>query len=171
MLKGVGVFLILMGCSGLGWYTVSRYTTRIHMLSEFEQVLQFLYGEIEYSGSDIIELMDKLALRSGHFRQLFGNMGEDLRKYAGQGFFYYWEKRLKEVEGIGSLKYEEMELLLAVGENIGNTDRQTQLHTLEIFQGRLHERLRQARADYREQAKVSIVVGVTAGLFLALLLI
>lgn len=171
MLKCVGFFLILMGCSGLGWYTVTRYTTRICILSEFEQVLQFLYGEIEYSGSDIIELMDKLALRSGYFKQFFGDMGEDLREYAGQGFFYYWQKRFKEIEGISSLKHEEVELFLAVGENIGNTDRQTQLHTLEIFQGRLQERLRQARADYREQAKVSIVVGVTAGLFLALLLI
>lgn len=171
MLKGLGILLIFLGCSGLGWYAVSRYTTRIRILSELEQALQFLYGEIEYSGSDIIELLDKLALRGGYFEQLWTEMGKSLRSYDGQGFFYHWKEWLQVVVGIESLKGEDMELLLSIGENIGNTDRQTQLHTLHIFQERLHGILIQARQDYRERAKVSIVAGVTAGLFLALLLV
>lgn len=171
MLKGLGVLLIVLGCSGLGWYAVLRYTTRIRMLSELEQALQFLYGEIEYSGCDIIELLEKLTLRGGYFEGLWQGMGEALRSYDGQGFFYHWKECLQVVAGIESLKGEDMELLLSIGENIGNTDRQTQLHTLHIFQERLHGVLIQARQDYRERAKVSIVVGVTAGLFLALLLV
>ena len=171
MLKGIGIFLIFLGCSGLGWYAVLRYTTRIRILSELEQALQFLYGEIEYSGCDIIELLDKLVLRKGYFEALWREMGKALRSYDGQGFFTHWKDKLQYVDGVESLKREDMELLLSVGENIGNTDRQTQLHTLHIFQERLHGILVQARQEYRERAKVSIVVGVTAGLFLALVLV
>lgn len=64
-----------------------------------------------------------------------------------------------------------MELLRSIGENLGNMDRQTQLHTLEIFQTRLREILMQARQEYGEKAKVSGIVWITAGLFLALVLV
>lgn len=170
-MKLCGVVLILLGCSGIGWYAVSRYAMRIRMLGELEQVLQYLYGEIEYSGCDMIELMDKLASRSSYFEGFWENMSSCLQKYDGQGFFYHWQMEIKGVTGIECLKEEDMELLLAIGENMGNTDRQTQLHTLHIFQERLHGILLQARQDYREKAKVSMVAGVTAGLFLALALV
>lgn len=130
-----------------------------------------MYGEIEYSGCDILELLDKLAEHHGYFEVFWRQMASCLGGYRGQGFAYYWRREIKEVDGIESLKHEDMELLLALGENIGNTDRQTQLHTLHIFQERLHGVLLQARQEYRDKAKVSMVVGVTAGLFLALLLL
>lgn len=170
MLKICGILLVLAGCSGLGGYVVLRYAARIRILAEMEQALQFLYGEIEYSGCDIIELLDKLALRSRYFAGLWENMHDSLQEYDGQGFYYHWQRELKGVVGIECLKGEDMELLLAIGENIGNTDRQTQLHTLSIFQERLHGILLQARQEYREKARVSMVVGITAGLFLALVL-
>lgn len=170
MLKILGILLVLAGCSGLGGYMVLRYAARIRILGELEQALQFLYGEIEYSGCDILELLDKLALRGRYFEGFWRNLWSCLQEYDGQGFYYHWQQELKGVMGIECLKEEDMELLLAIGENIGNTDRQTQLHTLHIFQERLHGILLQARQDYREKAKVSMVVGITAGLFLALVL-
>lgn len=141
------------------------------MLSELEQVLQYLYGEIEYSGCDIIELLDKLALRQGYFESLWKNMGDCLRSYDGQGFFFHWKRELQAVPEAGCLKGEDMELLCSIGENLGNMDRQTQLHTLDIFQKRLQGILLQARQEYREKAKVSSIAWVTAGLLLALVLI
>lgn len=171
MLKVCGVLLVMAGCSGLGGYVVLRYAARIRILGELEQALQFLYGEIEYSGCDIIELLDKLVLRSKYFEVLWRNMHDCLLEYDGQGFYYHWKEELKGVMGVECLKEEDRELLLAIGENIGNTDRQTQLHTLHIFQERLHGILLQARQEYREKAKVSMVVGITAGLFLALVLV
>lgn len=171
MLKICGFVLVMAGCSGLGGYMVIRYASRIRILGELEQALQFLYGEIEYSGCDIIELLDKLAVRSSYFTGLWQNMYRCLQEYDGQGFAYHWQKELKAVVGIECLKEEDMELLLAIGGNIGNTDRQTQLHTLHIFQERLREILVRARQDYRERAKVSMVVGITAGFFLALVLV
>lgn len=171
MLKIVGVALIFFGCSGMGVYAASRYATRIRMLAELEQALQYLYGEIEYSGSDIIELFHRLAFRQGYFECLWENMGNCLQEYDGQGFFFHWKRELKAVGEIGCLKSEDMELICSIGENLGNMDRQTQLHTLGIFQERLRGILLRARQEYREKAKVSGIAWITAGLFLALLLV
>lgn len=171
MLKLFGVCLIICGCSGLGWYAVFRYATRLRMLGEVEQVLHFLYGEIEYSGCDMIELLDKLALRGGYFADFWSGLSECLKNHDGQRFFQHWRQEIVKVPEIGCLKEGDRELLMEIGENLGNTDRFTQLRTLEIFQERLHNIIEQARLEYREQAKVSMVVGVTIGFFLALLLV
>ncbi|RKI41136.1 hypothetical protein D7V86_22580 [bacterium D16-51] len=171
MLKLFGACLVVCGCSGLGWYAVMGYATRIHMLGEVEQALYFLYGEIEYSGSDMIELLDKLSLRGGYFGSFWSGMAECLQKCDGQRFSEHWQQEIKKIPEIRNLKEEDLGLFLEVGENLGNMDRYTQLHTLEIFQERLHSITGQARAEYREKAKVSMVVSVTAGCLLALLLI
>lgn len=163
--------MILAGCSGLGCNCVSRYAGRIRMLAELEQALQYLYGEIEYSGCDMIELMEKLAMRQGYFEALWRNMGNSLQGYDGQGFFVHWKRALEAVKETGFLKSEDMELLYSIGANLGNMDRQTQLHTLNIFQRRLSEILMQARREYREKAKVSSIAWITAGLLLSLVLI
>lgn len=171
MLKAAGVILILFGCGGLGLHAISKHTARIRMLSELEQALQYLYGEIEYSACDMVELFDKLAMRQGYFGEFWGNMGNCLRSHDGQGFYYHWGKEIHKVGAIGYLKAGDRELLDSIGENLGNMDRQTQLHTLEIFQERLRGILIQARQEYGEKVKVSSVVWITTGLFLALALI
>jgi len=171
MLKLAGVCLVVCGCSGLGWHAVSRFATRLRLLQEAEQALHFLYGEMEYSGCDMIELLGRLAMRGGYFGGFWSGLSARLQRYDGRRFSEHWRGELQKVPEIRCLCEEDMEILFAIGENLGNTDRYTQLHTLEIFIERLHNGIGQARKEYRERAKVSIVTGVTAGAFLALLLV
>lgn len=171
MLKISGICLIIAGCSGLGWYTAERYAVRIRMLCEFQQALQFLYGEIEYSGCDMIELFDKLAFRGGYFGSFWLRMSGNLRNYDGVRFATYWQQELQQISGYPNLREEDLEIILGVGANLGNLERQTQLHTIRIFQERLQETIRTARREYKGKARVCCVVGITVGIFLALLLI
>jgi stage III sporulation protein AB len=171
MLKGVGICLIIGGCIGLGWYMVSRYAARLRMLGEAEQAFHFLYGQIEYSGCDMIELLDKLARRGGSFGGVWHRLAEDLKQYDGQCFAQHWRKEMGTISDAAGFTQGDWELLMDIGENLGNTDRFTQLRTLEVFQERLHGGIEQARAEYREKAKVSMVVSLTIGFFLTLLLL
>ncbi|MDD7404224.1 MAG: stage III sporulation protein AB [Butyribacter sp.] len=171
MLKGVGICLVIAGCSGMGWYMAERHALRIRMLNEFEQALQFLYGEIEYAGCDMVELFDKLAFRGGYFAPFWLQMSGKLRSYDGVRFWEHWCRELPKISGYQNLQEEDLEILLGIGANLGNLDRQTQLHTIQIFQKRLQEVIVTARQEYRGKAKVSCVIGITAGIFLALLLI
>ncbi|MCD7824404.1 MAG: stage III sporulation protein AB [Clostridiaceae bacterium] len=171
MLKLLGACLVLLGSSGLGWYAAGRYAARIHILEELEQALQFLYGEIEYAGCDMAELLGQLALRGQLFSAFFAQMQSKILLYDGNPFSYHWRQNLTAVTGYETLQREDLELLCAIGDNLGNMDRQTQLHTIQIFRKRLGEIVVQARREYRAKAKVSGVIGVTAGLFLAIILI
>ena len=171
MLKFIGFLLVLAGTGGLGWYGAERYAFRIRLLAELEQALQYLYGEIEYAGSDMVELCENLSARSSYGKDFWKAMGQDLQKREGQTLEMLWQKNVKTLSGYACLTKEDTELLTGIGENLGNLDRQTQLHTLGIFQSRLEEIIKQARKEYHSKAKISGVIGITAGLFLCILLL
>lgn len=171
MLRLLGVLLVVCGCSGMGWYSVSKYATRIRVLQELEQALQFLYGEISYSACDMVELMGKLSLRGGSFEKFWQGIQTLLLQHKGQPFFTYWKSQLSKIYGYQYLTREERSLIEKIGSNLGNLDRQTQLDTIQMFQKRLERILGQAVKEYHGKARISMVLGVTAGMFLAILLI
>ena len=97
-------------------------------------------------------------------------MSGNLRRHDGIGFLEHWKRELQQTDGYHNLKEEDLELLFGIGANLGNMDRQTQLHTIQIFQERLRGMIDVARKEYKGRAKVSCVVGITIGIFLSLLL-
>lgn len=164
--------MVVCGCTGIGFCVVFRYASRLRILGELERILYFLHGEIEYAGCDMLEILDKLAERSGYFQSFWRDMKKELQRYDGKSFSECWGQTFRLLDEVWkNLTAEDKELFLEVGENLGNLDRSTQLHTLEIFQERVHAGICQAREEYRQKAKVSLTVGVTAGLFLALVLL
>ena len=160
MLKIAGVLLILTGCTGVGLYTAMRYLIRIHLLEEIEQAMQFIYSEIEYAACDMVEIMHMLAARSNACRMFWCRMEEALLSCEGKLFYQNWKEHITGIEGYSCLKTEELLLL-----------QDAQLHTIRLFLERLHAILLQAKGEYREKRKISGIVGITAGIFISVLLV
>ena len=55
--------------------------------------------------------------------------------------------------------------------HLGTLDRQTQLQTLHVLQDRLGRSIQDAEKEYQSQAKVYRLVGITGGIFTAILLL
>ena len=73
--KIVGGILVFSGGCGCGIWMAGRKKKRINILRELEQVLIFLYGEIEYAGADIVEIFQRLAEKTDYFQSFFREMG------------------------------------------------------------------------------------------------
>lgn len=171
MLKVIGIVMVLLGCTGIGWYTALRYQTRIHLLEEVEQAIQFIYGEVEYAASDMIEIMHRLTGRSNLCQAFWLAMETNLQSYDGRLLYSHWIENMNKISGMGCLGEEDILIIQGVGKNLGNMDRETQLHTLKLFQKRLQHVIVEAKKEYREKRKISSIVGVTAGIFLSVLFI
>lgn len=94
-----------------------------------------------------------------------------LLQHRGAPFFSYWKSQMPQIQGYQHLTAEDRLLIEKIGGNLGNLDRQTQLDTLQLFQKRLAVIVGQASEEFHGKAKVSVVLGVTAGMFLAILLL
>lgn len=171
MLKLAGVLFVITGCSGVGFYAAMRYLIRIRLLEEIEQAMQFIYSEVEYAACDMIEIMHRLAARGCACQRFWCRMEEALLSCEGRLFYQNWQEHITDMEGYSCLKAEELLLLQELGKNLGNMNREAQLHTIRLFLERLHVIIAQAKGEYREKRKISGIVGITVGIFISVLLV
>ena len=141
MLKWIGCILVMTGCVGGGMVMAVGLKRRIRILEELEVLLQRLYGEMEYAGNDMIDILKILQVESIYFSEL-------------------WQRIM-----------EEQYILQEVGRALGQTDRKTQLHMLKLHEQRLHKVVNKICSESQTQARVYRVVGVTAGCFLVILFV
>lgn len=171
MLKTIGVFLVVAGAGGCGWVLARSAGKRIEILQELLQALILLHGDIAYSVGDMSENMERLSCRTEYFSAFFQEISERLSQKRGQSLYHIWREELKQLSCRQLLHREDMEFLKEIGQNLGNLDRQTQLNTLQVMRERLQQNIDAARQEYRSQAKLFRVVGLTVGIFTAVLLV
>lgn len=171
MSKIVGILLVMVGCVGCGWYLAFRARLRIDILQDLLQAMILLYGDIEYSGDDISENMDRLSARSEYFSDFFHRIALRLQKKTGHSLYQIWREELRGSPIKEKLHREDMRLLEELGKNLGRLDRRTQLHTLQMWRTRLEGNLSAAREEYGSKAKLCHVLGITVGAFLVVLLV
>ena len=170
-MKIILTMLIIMGCAMSGHYFARKYLIRIYILEELEQAIRFMYGEIEYSADDISEVFGQLLPHSSYLKGFWEMVRGRLLESRGQDLCSIWKEAM-ESEGVFALLADEDILLIeGLGKNIGSLDRQSQLGVLKLFEKRLGSIIEEAKGAYKGQAKVCHVVGVTAGIFISVLLI
>lgn len=154
------------------WSLACRQTKRrIEILREFAQVLILLYGEVEYAAVDMVEIFQKLSEKTCYFRGFFGNMYEGLLRAEDVSLQELWENGITADKTAGMLDREDVMLWREIGMHLGTLDRQTQLQTLHVLQDRLGRSIQDAETEYQSQAKVYRLVGITGGIFTAILLL
>lgn len=171
MIKLLGVLFVTVGCGMCGWYFSDRFLGRVHLLEEWQQLIQYLYGEIEYSECDIYEILCKMAGRCSYSRSFWLSAAKDISTHNGLTFSKIWKSHISEIELWELLKSEEQDIIESLGDNLGSLDRETQLHTLKIFQDRLSLNLSKAKEEYAVQARLCHVICITVGIFISVLLI
>lgn len=166
--------MVLIGSAGVGWYMAGMYGTRIRILRELSHSLQVLYGEIEYAATDITESMGLLGRRGEYLKKFFDDIADQLKQGNGQSLYAIWSQELEKLchnrEYRILLQKEDVRFIKEIGKNLGNVDRMTQLHTLNLFQKQLDGMIGQAEEKYQGQAKICRVLGIVCGVFTAVLL-
>lgn len=170
MLKIVGICLVMVGCVGIGWYLSGKALRRIHLLEEWESLLQLLYGEVDYAGRDLPDLIHCMIEQSYESRSFWKGIDRQLRQGNAGRIASIWQRELQQKEW-QILQEPERRILEELGGIIGQTDRQTQLHAIQLYQQRLGEVLKRGRDSYQGQARVYHVAGITVGGFLVILLL
>ncbi len=169
MLKIAGICLVMAGCIGSGWYLSGKALRRIHLLEEWESLLQLLYGEIDYAGHDLPDLIHRIIEQSHGTANFWRRIDRKLGQEDAGRISMIWKGELRHQEW-QILQEPERRILEELGEIIGQTDRQSQLHAIQLYQQRLGAVLKQSRESYQGQARVYHVAGITVGSFLVILL-
>lgn len=196
-MKGTGLILILVSCSGLGFQAAGVLHRRIKECQMIEQCFLRLVFEIRYGQLPMAEAL-RQAANQGNTGSVDSAAPDDTSRHAGnknRGMscgYYFAEFLLRtasrlerrdngtfrqiwqeELEGYlqRSILQEEGALLQGLGTQFGSLDLEEQCLALERFLQRWQSQIRELQEQEKRKGHLYRSLGICAGLFLVLILI
>lgn len=170
MIRLLGAALLMVGCGSLGLSAVNRLVSRVRDLRELSAGLEILRRELGWRLSPLPEALEAAA-GGTHERaaRFFAFCAQESKQLAGTPFRTLWSKGLEQCPL--RLNREDRALLEQLGPVLGRYDGDSQRQAVENVLTGLYRQQAQAEDDRRRLGRVYGVLGVTAGLFLTLVLI
>ncbi|HCT90311.1 MAG TPA: hypothetical protein DF613_02840 [Lachnospiraceae bacterium] len=166
--------LLLLCClfsTLLGMLYASRLKSRIRELKGLERMAMLIRQEIAYGRQPLPDIFERLGRRMEQPRADFLHaLGRELKEHGDTGFSEIFSRQTDACLGTGSLRQEDLDSLKEMGAYLGYLDRDTQLHTLDMYLRDTEKRIRELSEQYPEKSRVCRTLGAMGGIFLAVLL-
>lgn len=170
MTRLLGAALVVAGCGALGLAGVGRLESRTRDLGELAAGLDALQRELDWRLAPLPQALEEAAKAArGPAAQFFTRCAQGVERAEGQGFGQLWREALLACP-LG-LTEEDRRVLERLGPVLGRYDSGSQRQALEEAAVELRRLQGEASEDRRRLGRVYGVLGVTAGLFVAILLL
>lgn len=170
MIRFLGAALLMAGCGGLGLSAVNRLDSRVRDLRELSAGLEILRRELGWRLSPLPRALETASGGTqGRPARFFTFCAQGAERLAGAPFRTLWLTGLEQCPL--RLSREDRVLLEQLGPVLGRYDGDSQRQAVESVLTGLSRQLAQAEDDRRRLGRVYAVLGLTAGLFLTLVLI
>ena len=120
---------------------------------------------------DVAELFQILAGKMCYFGSFFEELCRQFQGIEQETLYDLWKKAIAGSRLAEGMDKEDVALWQEVGMQLGTLERKTQLQTLQVLRERLHRQALEAEAEYKAQARVYRLTGVTGGIFMVILLL
>lgn len=171
MFKIIGALMVTAATTTLGLRSAGRLKNRAKSLSGFVFALGIMKTEICNRLTPLPELMEILARQTEEpVNVLFADCLVKLRSSRGKPFAEVWQGALlssKELE----LNDSEIDILRELGSALGRYDTERQGEAISSAKKRLEAQLQKAETERDKESKVRAMLGIAAGLAIAIILI
>lgn len=145
---------------------------RYVQLGQMQRSLRMLHGEIRYTGAELPEAIDQIALRQEKpFSDFYHGLSEQMRRMDGQSLKTLWQTEIEKCLNNTYLTKEDKHIFLESGSQLGYLDRQMQLSSLEACMAQIEDNQNMIRKNMKEKQKLSVALGLLSGFFIIILLI
>ena len=135
---------------------------RYVQLGQMQRSLRMLHGEIRYTGAELPEAIDQIALRQEKpFSDFYHGLSEKT----------LWQTEIEKCLNNTYLTKEDKQIFLESGSQLGYLDRQMQLSSLEACMAQIEDNQNMIRKNMKEKQKLSVALGLLSGFFIIILLI
>lgn len=170
MIRLTGAVMLAAGAAALGLAAVARLEGRVRDLRGAIAGLEGMRLALTSCLAPLDEMLSAAAeAAEGRARAVFSYCGEGLKKSGRQRFGALWYAALEELPLC--LEEQDLEALRPLGGVLGRYDGDSQAQALSRSISLLKGQLDSAVEQRRSQGKVYGTVGISVGLFLAILLI
>lgn len=162
MLKYIGIILIVLCCFFAGYYFSLRLKLRRDFLVSFQDFLSTLETNIRYNSGEIIPLVKSCS--PDFISKIFARDNCST-------FSSYWTDCIENIPKSYALKKDDYNLLYEFGRMLGTTDIEGQINHINLYKELIKSNLDNSDLELNQKSKLSKLLGLFAGLAVALLLL
>lgn len=166
----VGILLIVLSCSALGFGASFGLAGRVRNLREIQNMMEMLKGEIRYASVPLQEAFASVALRCPEpFAGFLEKTALEMGSRDGRTLAVILKENSAVLQNETGLRREDIERFLRAGAGLGYLDQEMQLRMIGFYLEELERECRQAEEEYQGKGKVYRCLGIMSGLFLAVI--
>lgn len=170
-MKLAGVLFVILSATSVGLKIASSLRKRCRRISQLLTALQVMCSEIGHCGTPLPQTFALMAVSAeDEVERLFSSMAKTMDKRRWLDPQTAMAQALQDEPLLGEDR-EVVEILLSLSATLGKYDRKSQLKALEQAKGKLEQLLQSARQECSVKSKTYEVLGICAGLSVAILLI
>lgn len=171
-MKMIGLLLIFVGCTAVGYLLDYKYRIRLKELSAIIDTFEQLKGDIDYRLTPLPEACMHVAGSSkygvGH---IFRNFGIALENRMGTNTEEMWQEAVEKEKYRFNLTAEDYEVLYEFGHMSGYLDKEMQKNQVEMVLRKLKALQTKGETNKEKTSKLYTGMGILVGACLCILLI
>lgn len=175
MLKIVGIILVMLAGTLIGFVQAARYASRPKQIRQLLHALQRLETEISYGQTPLPEALFRIStLVSQPIANVFSTISKSLQNNAassGETVRECWERAVVEHWPATAMKSTEKEAMLRLGSTLGGSGREDQLKHIRLAMIQLQVEESSARDDQHRYEKLSRSLGMLGAALVVILMI
>lgn len=169
MIKLAGVIIIVITCSGFGFWVATSYKNETIFLRQFLSVLNIMECELRYKRSSLPDLCHILVEHTtGSLRGVFLALSQHLMSYCASNAAVCMQDAVKTTLRIPS---RARPLLILLGDSLGKYDLDGQLKGIDFVRKNCEEILAIQVQELNNCVRTYKTLGICAGAALAILLL
>lgn len=167
MFKYAGLILIILISSFSGVYFSTALKSRLATLKKVNYLIDEIIILLRYKASTVYEIIGYL---TGNERFAEFSFLEKISADGDCSFQLEWCNSLEENPPL-NLKQDDLQILADIGKNLGTSDIEGQISTLNIQRNELKILISSAETEYEKKSKLYRSLGVLVGAFISVMLI
>lgn len=172
MLKVLGVCLVVLSCTALGFERSLKLSRRLSGLRELQRMVLLIKGEISYRKEALPGALIRAAGRlAPPFSDFLRNVAKRADAYDGILFADIFMQEAETAFRDSALTKEDKEELRQLGQYLGYLDISQQENAMALFQQELERKIQAVQAEIPVKKRLYQSLGVLGGIFLAITLI
>ncbi|MCH5185356.1 MAG: stage III sporulation protein AB [Oscillospiraceae bacterium] len=166
MIKLTGALCIVLSTTCIGFYRADILKKRTVYLKNIISSLCMLESEISFSQN----ILRRVFIHIDGMSDTAGLFLKAAERTEGQGIRDAWKSAVDDTAKEMCLKRNDIEVLYLFGENLGMSDRESQIKNIRHTVDMMGPLLDEAEEDYKKNGRLCRGAGILSGLFFAVIL-
>lgn len=164
--------MVILAGSGWGMLQAAKIEECYRQMRYLRKLIFRIRSEIRYSRQVLPEAFLSVGSESEEpYKMWLLALYERLMNRQGTSLAKIWEEETKSHLAGTGIPQDMFESLLRLGSELGTIDIEMQVRTLDLYLEQMEQRMEDMRTQQKEKIRLYQCIGVTGGIFLAIILL